>query len=35
MAEDLDMANLWTTAQAAIGLYEWGGISLGGRFSGI
>jgi len=34
-AEDLDMAKLQTTAQAAIGLYEWGGISLGGRVSGI
>ena len=24
MAEDLDMAKLWTTAQTATGLYEWG-----------
>ena len=35
VAEDLNMAKLRTTAQAAIGLYEWGGISLGGRVSGI
>jgi hypothetical protein len=35
MVEDMDMAKLQNTAQPVIGLYEWGGISLGGRVSGI